>query len=158
MRIVSIDPGTVNCGYAVWENGKFIKFGSYNLLAMVNKKKKTDYPFIVRTFADKTKLFEGADIILIENQMQARMKMIACALRCFYWDVSVPISPLAVRKHFKISNGNYRKNKKDSKVFVHKILTKEQGKHVLKSKKQDDICDAVIQLQYYVEKNNNYHV
>jgi Holliday junction resolvasome RuvABC endonuclease subunit len=154
MRIVSIDPGTVNCGYAVWENGKYIQFGSHNLLAMVDKKKQTDYPYIARVFADKTKLFEGADIILIENQMQARMKLIACSLRCFFWDVSVPISPLAVRKYFKISNGNYRKNKKDSKEFVHKILTKEQGKQVLKSKKKDDLADAVIQLQYYIEKNN----
>jgi len=154
MRIVSIDPGTVNCGYAVWENGKYIKFGSHNLLAMVDKKKQTDYPYIARVFADKTKLFQGADIILIENQMQARMKLIACSLRCFFWDVSVPISPLAVRKYFKISNGNYKKNKKDSKEFVHKILTKEQGKQVLKSKKKDDLADAVIQLQYYIEKNN----
>tara|TARA_B100001027_G_C16234299_1_gene316264 strand:- start:258 stop:725 length:468 start_codon:yes stop_codon:yes gene_type:complete len=154
MRIVSIDPGTVNCGYAIWENGKYVDFGSYNLLSMVNKKKKTDYPYIVHVFAKKTKLFEGADVILIENQMQARMKMIACAIRCFYWQKSVAISPLAVRKHFNISNGDYRKNKKDSKLFVHKIITKEQGKHILQSKKQDDICDAVIQLQYYINKNN----
>tara|TARA_B100000674_G_scaffold311502_1_gene258944 strand:+ start:5753 stop:6220 length:468 start_codon:yes stop_codon:yes gene_type:complete len=152
MRVVSIDPGTVNCGYAVWENGKFIKFGSYNLLSMVDKKKKTDYPFIARTFADKTKLFQGADVILIENQMQARMKMIACALRCFFWEQAVPISPLAVRKHFKISNGNYRQNKKDSKSFVHSLLTSTQSKQLMGNKKQDDVADAIIQLKYYLDK------
>ena len=26
MKIVSIDPGTVNCGYAVWEDGKYTDF------------------------------------------------------------------------------------------------------------------------------------
>ena len=152
MRIVSIDPGTVNCGYAVWEDGKYIDFGSYNLLEMVHKKKKTDYPYIVSEFIKKTQLFHGADVVLIENQMQARMKMIACSLRCFFWGKSVPISPLAVRKYFKISNGNYRQNKKDSKAFVHRFLSKEQSKKVKASKKSDDLSDAVIQLQYYIEK------
>ena len=111
MRIVSIDPGTVNCGYAVWEDGKYIDFGSYNLLDMVKKDKRTDYPFVARTFADKTQLFKNADVILIENQMQAKMKMIACALRCFFWEKSICVAPQRVRKHFLISNGNYRKNK-----------------------------------------------
>ena len=152
MRIVSIDPGTVNCGYAVWENGKYVDFGSYNLLEMVPKNKKTDYPFIVKTFIEKTGLFEKADVVLIENQMQARMKMIACSLRCFFWGKSVPIAPQSVQRYFKISNSNYRQNKKDSKAFVHKFLSTEQSNKVRESKKQDDISDAVIQLQYYVEK------
>lgn len=151
MRIVSIDPGTVNCGYAVWENGKFIDFGSFNLLEMVPKKKKTDYPYIVSVFIQKTGLFDGADVILVENQMQARMKMIACALRCFFWNKAVMIAPQSVRRHFKISHSDYRKNKKDSKQFVHKFLTSEQSSKVKDSKKQDDIADAVIQLQYYVK-------
>lgn len=152
MRIVSIDPGTVNCGYAVWEDGKFIDFGSYNLLEMVPKNKKTDYPFVVKTFIEKTQLFKGADKVLIENQMQARMKMIACSLRCFFWGRSVMIAPQSVRRHFKISNGDYRKNKTDSKAFVHTLLTNGQSKKIIQSKKQDDIADAVIQLQFYLNK------
>ena len=63
------------------------------------------------------------------------------------------VSPLAVRKHFKISNGVYKKNKSDSKIFVHRLLTKEQSEDIVKSKKQDDIADALIQLQFYLEKN-----
>lgn len=152
MKIVSIDPGTVNCGYAVWVDGKFTSFGSYNLLEMVPKKKKTDYPFIVREFIRKTELFKDVDVVLIENQMQARMKMIACSLRCFFWGKSVMIAPQSVRRHFKISNGDYRKNKKDSKQLVHKFLTSEQSKKVQDSKKQDDIADAVIQLKFYLNK------
>ena len=63
------------------------------------------------------------------------------------------ISPLAVRKHFKISNADYKKNKNDSKIFVHRLLTKEQSENIVKSKKHDDIADALIQLQFYLEKN-----
>lgn len=151
MRIVSIDPGTVNCGYAVWENDKYVDFGSYNLLEMVDKKKKTDYPYVAKVFVEKTKLFDGADVILIENQMQARMKMIACALRCFFYDKTVMVAPQSVRRYFKISNSNYRKNKQDSKDFVHTFLTEKQSKEVRATKKSDDLSDAVIQLQYYIE-------
>lgn len=154
MKIVSIDPGTVNCGYAVWINGKITSFGSYNLLEMVKKAKKTDYPFIVKSFIEKTDLFNDVDVVLIENQMQARMKMIACSLRCFFWGKSVPISPLAVRKAFGISNGNYKKNKNDSKSLVHTLISKEQSKQLKLSKKQDDAADAIIQIFYYLKKNN----
>lgn len=151
MRIVSIDPGTVNCGYAVWEDGKFVDFGSHNLLEMVKKSKRTDYPYIVSVFIQKTGLFKGADVVLVENQMQARMKMIACSLRCFFWNKAVMIAPQSVRRHFKISHSDYKKNKNASKEFVHKFLTAEQSKKVRATTKADDISDAVIQLQYYVK-------
>ena len=153
MKIVSIDPGTKNLGYAVWENGTFTHFGSYNILDMVKKNQRTDYTMVTKAFIDKTQLFKGADVVLIEHQMQARMKMIACSLRVFFWGKSCMISPLAVRKFFKISNGNYKQNKNDSKAFVHKLLSKKQSEEIVKSKKHDDIADALIQLQYYVEKN-----
>jgi RNase H-fold protein (predicted Holliday junction resolvase) len=151
MKIVSIDPGTVNLGYAVYEDGKLTQFGSLNILV---KKYKTDYPMLVHLMlANHPKIFENLDIILIENQMQAKMKMIACALRCFYWGKSVPISPKAVRNHFKISNSNYRMNKKASIQKVKDFLTKTQISAISNHKKMDDIADAVIQLQYYLSKH-----
>ncbi len=153
MKVVSIDPGTVNLGYAVWIDGSFTDFGSYNILEMVKKKHRTDYSYVVKTFMEKTQLFKDADVILVEHQMQARMKMIACSIRCFFWGKCKMISPLAVRKHFKISNGDYKKNKSDSKQFVHRLLTKEQSEEIVKSKKHDDIADALIQLKYYLDKN-----
>jgi RNase H-fold protein (predicted Holliday junction resolvase) len=154
MKVVSIDPGTKNLGFAVWEDGKFTEFGSYNILEMVQKKHRTDYSYVVKAFVEKTQLFKNADVVLVEHQMQARMKMIACSIRCFFWEKSKMISPLAVRKHFKISNGVYKKNKSDSKIFVHRLLTKQQSEEIVKSKKHDDIADALIQLQFYLEKNN----
>ena len=153
MRIVSIDPGTKNLGWAVWEDGKIIDFGSTDIISLVERKRRTDYPFITKTFIDESGLFANVDVVLIENQMQAKMKIIACSLRCFFFDKAVPISPLAVRNHFGISNSNYRLNKKASCKFVHKFLSEDQSRRVVASKKADDISDAVIQLYYYVEKN-----
>ena len=151
MKIVSIDPGTVNLGYAVYEDGMITSFGSLNIIV---KKHKTDYPMLVHIMiANHPKIFENLDIILIENQMQAKMKMIACALRCFYWDKSIPVSPKAVRNFFKISNSNYRMNKKASIEKVKQFLTKDQITAISSHKKMDDIADAVIQLHYYLCKH-----
>lgn len=150
MRVVSIDPGLRNFGYAIVEDGKLIDFDSICIWDLVPKKKRSDYPFIARVLVDNTDVFRDADVVLIERQMQSRMKMIACALRCFFWDRSRMIAPLSVRKHFKISTGVYRENKKASKDYVLRFLNDKQKKKYSASKKRDDMADAIIQAMYFV--------
>ena len=153
MRVVSIDVGLRNFGYAIIENKRLIEFDSICIWDLVPKNKRTDYPYIARVLVDNTDIFKGADVVLIERQMQARMKMIACALRCFFWEKSKMIAPLAVRKYFKISTGVYRENKKASKDFVLQFLEEHQIPKYMSSKKKDDMADAIIQGMYYVKKN-----
>jgi len=153
MKIISIDPGTRNCGVCVWEDGAITHFGSYDLFDFVSKSKRTDYPLMARNFVDRTDLFDGVDMVLVEDQIQARMKMLACSWRCFFWDKSQRVSPLAVRNYFKIGHGNYKKNKASSKEFVLQFLSKSQCKELDKHRKKDDIADAVIQLFWYLKKN-----
>ena len=153
MKVVSIDPGTKNLGFAVWEDGKFTGFGSYNILEMVKKKHRTDYSYVVKAFVEKTQLFKDADVILVEHQMQARMKMIACSIRCFFWGKCKMVSPLAVRKHFKISNGLNKRNKSDSKKFVNGQLPKDKGEEIVNSKKKEEMQNHHIKLQFTRETN-----
>ena len=150
MRIVSIDPGLRNFGYAIIQDGKLIDFDSVCIWDLVPKNKRSDYPYIARVLVDKTDIFNGADVVLIERQMQSRMKMVACALRCFFWEKSRMIAPLSVRKHFGISTGVYKDNKKASKDFVLRFLDEEQTKKYMKSKKRDDMADAIIQGMYSI--------
>ena len=157
MKIVSIDPGTRNLGYAVWNNNKLVSFGCLDLFKYVKKKKQTDYPYMVNCMvAEETRIFSNVDVLLIENQMQARMKMVACALRCFFWKAAVPISPKSVRSYLKISCCNYRANKKASVNYLSNILNKTDMEKVSTHKKKDDVADAVIQLYYYLKKNSLY--
>lgn len=159
MKVVSIDPGTRNLGYAIWESGKgFTAFGSLDLFALCkDKKKRTDYPYLVKLLITQHhRIFHGLDLLLIENQMQAKMKMIACALRCFYFEKAKPISPLAVRKYLKTSCSNYRANKKASVDYVKTILPPKLFARVNKSKKKDDISDALCILHYYLKKYELY--
>jgi Holliday junction resolvasome RuvABC endonuclease subunit len=152
MRVVSIDPGLRNFGYAIVQDDKLIAFDSICIWDLVPKKKRTDYPYIARVLVENTDIFKNADVILIERQMQARMKMIACALRCFFWDMSRMVAPLSVRKYFKISTGVYKDNKKASIALVPKFLDEQQMKRFMTHKKKDDIADAVLMAMYFIKK------
>jgi Holliday junction resolvasome RuvABC endonuclease subunit len=149
MRIVSIDPGLRNFGFAIIENGTLIDFNSICIWDLVPKNKRTDYPYIARVLVDNTDIFKNVDIVLIERQMQSRMKMIACALRCFFWGKSHMVAPLSVRKHFKISTGVYKNNKKASIALAPTFLTPAQLEKFNKHKKKDDCADAILQGLYW---------
>jgi len=152
MRVVSIDPGLRNFGYAIVQDDNLIAFDSICIWDLVPKKKRTDYPYIARVLVENTNIFKNADVILIERQMQARMKMIACALRCFFWDRSRMVAPLSVRKYFKISTGVYKDNKKASIALVPKFFDEKQMKRFMTHKKKDDIADAVLMAMYFIKK------
>lgn len=150
MRIVSVDPGLRNFGYAIIENNKLIEFDSICIWDLVPKKNRKDYPYIARVLVDKTPIFDNVDVVLIERQMQARMKMIACALRCFFWHKSYMVAPLSVRKYFGISTGVYKDNKKASISLVPKYLNEKQFQKFKIHKKKDDLSDAVLQGLWYI--------
>ena len=151
MRVVSIDPGLRNFGYAIIDNGSLVEFDSICIWDYVPKKKQSDYPYIARMLVEHTNIFDGAEVVLIERQMQARMKMIACALRCFFWDKSRMISPLSVRKYFGISTGVYTQNKKASKEYVLRYLSPKQTETYNACKKRDDMADAILQGMFFIK-------
>ena len=83
--------------------------------------------------------------------MVSKFKMIACALRCFFWGKSHMVAPLSVRKYFKISTGVYKTNKKASIELVPKFLNEEQLKKFKCHKKKDDIADSVLMGLYWIK-------
>jgi RNase H-fold protein (predicted Holliday junction resolvase) len=152
MKIVAIDPGTRNMGLAVFEDNKLTHFDSYDLFEYVTKKKRTDYSYVVHEFIKKSpQIFNNVDVLLIENQMKAKFKVIAHSFRCFFFQQAIKVSPLAVRKKFKISTSNYKKNKKASIKFVQQFLSKTQLKRFETHKKKDDLSDAIIMIHWYLK-------
>ena len=153
MIIVAIDPGLVNLGYAVYDSDKkvFVTFGKYALKKDIPKKKQSDYAYLVKSFVERSqKILASADIIAIEIQMQARMKVIATALRCFYWTKAEMVSPLKVRRFFDISCANYAKNKRASIKLAPKLLSTPQELHRFDSyAKKDDVADAIILARFW---------
>jgi len=155
MIILAIDPGLKNLGWAVYDSSKscFLSFGRYNLLKGHPKKMHTKYAFLVKSFVDASRdVFEAADKICIEIQMTAKFKVIATAFQCFFWDRAELVSPRSVRCHFKISTGNYAKNKKASIAIVPTLeipLKNKQWFHSFDKSKRDDVADAMLLALYW---------
>jgi hypothetical protein len=154
MKIVAIDPGTRNLGLVVYENEILTHFGCYDLFDYAkNKKERTDYALLTYNFIKAhPAIFQHMDKILIEVQMQARMKIICNTFRVMHWNKAIKVSPLGVKHFFKIGKGNHRKNKKAAINFVEQFLSSSQFEKIKKHKKFDDICDCVIMIYYYLKK------
>ena len=145
MRVLSIDPGTRNLGWCLWD-GTVVDFGVIDLQEVC---KGTDYPKKIWALK-QTGFFDNADVILVERQMQSRMKMLACAIRCFYYERTKMIAPQSVRRHFKTIMKSHAKNKKAHIHYVQDYL-KGPLLHKFKlHKKKDDISDTIMQLLYWL--------
>ena len=154
MRIFAVDPGTRHLGWAVYDTStsSYDAFGVFDLQAGMPKKMKTKYAHLVHNFCmQKRAMIMSCDILAVEIQMQAKMKVVATALQCFFWDKHKMVAPLAVRKFFNISHANYRKNKKASIEFAQELVRGAQKKLLNAHKKRDDIADALILARYVAD-------
>ena len=148
MIIFAVDPGVKNMGYACFDTKTrtFITFGKFDMREGTKRADKTKYAFLTKRFCTKFEpLLKRADIVLIEAQMQAKMKVIQTAMQCFYWEKSKVIGPLAVRRFFNISMSNYNLNKKKSIELAIKLVPGA----LQKFKKKDDVADAIILAKYW---------
>ena len=161
MIIVAIDPGIRNLGWSVYDEtkGQFISFGRYDLLKDQPKAMHTKYPQLVYDFITASKdVFELADAVVIEIQMTAKFKVIQTAFQCFFWGKSYFISPRSMRCHFKISTGNYAKNKKASVTKIPELDIPVKNKHWFErfeKSKRDDVADAMLLGLYYSQKGQH---
>ncbi len=153
MIIFAVDPGVKNMGYACYDTERrtFLTFGKFDMLENVRSVEKTKYAFLARRFCESMKvLLDRCDVLVIEAQMQAKMKVIQTAIQCFYWSKSVVVGPLAVRNFFGISMSNYRLNKKTSiELAPFLIRTKAENTLMNSFKKKDDVADAIILARYW---------
>ena len=158
MIIVGIDPGIRNLGFAIYntETKCFLNFGKIDLTECVDKKKKTKYAFLVKNTIEKRgDIFGNFDHISIEIQMVAKFKTIATAFQCFFWEKSHLISPLALRRHFNISTGNYRNNKQASIKMIPNLPISQANIDLFNSypaNKKDDVADAMLIALYHAQK------
>ena len=116
------------------EKNGFITFGKFDMQTGVKSMDKTKYALLTKRFCDAMDDYlKMADVVLIEAQMQAKMKMIQTAMQCFYWEKSHVIGPLAVRKFFGISMSNYAKNKKTSVILSGQLIHSIKEKNLMKT-------------------------
>lgn len=169
MRVLSIDVGTRNMGWALWDQ-RIVDFGvidlqdvSYFARAPVSEKeirkicKGKDYPKQI-WLLKQTGFFDGVDKILVERQMQCKMIVIGVAIRCFSFVNTVMISPSCVRRHFKTLMHKHRLNKKAHVKYAQQYIAPSLVKKFTQHKKKDDISDAIMQAMFYISTSGSSSV
>ncbi len=153
MRILAIDPGLVNVGWAIIDDGKLKTFGVFNMAHKVQPKRRKEYAYMVRRFMN-FKMFRTCDVIVVERQMSGKLRVVANSFVCFNWNKAVLVHPRSVRNHHKISMSDYRANKRASVARAPKYMTKKQTTRFRASSKRDDMADAILIGMYWHESNS----
>ena len=150
MRVLGIDPGLINVGWAIVENGKLVTCGVFNMTHKVPVKERKQYARLVRRFM-RYKMFRTCDVVVIERQMSGKLRVVANSFLCFNWGKSYLVSPRAVRNHHGISMRNYKANKRASIARVPRYMTGRQVARFREAKKRDDMADAILIALYWYE-------
>ena len=150
MKLVGIDPGLINVGWAIVENGKLITCGVFNMTHKVPVKERKQYARLVKRFM-RFKMFRDCDVVVIRQQMSGKLRVVANSFLCFNWGKSYLVSPRAVRNHHGISMSNYRANKRASVAKVPRYMTSRQTTRFRAAKKRDDMADAILIAMYWYQ-------
>ena len=174
--VVSIDVGIVNIGFCFYDyaTGEVL-FADRLTLAPSLKALKSDSEIIPRVFklffddsvSPYKKMINSSRIVLIENQMKARMKIIQHVIGslCFASNVDYKmVAPQSIKAHFntgsyarkkagttvKGKKNNHRENKKMGIAKAEELHPKLFSK--CSKAKKDDIADALLQAVWYGDK------
>lgn len=152
-RILSLDPGTVNLGWAVMtRTGDRVVAERCGVLNLRKQAKKLDASknvqdmawmahVLVHTFRD---VIDACQCVVVENQMKGPCKFLEVAVRACVHDKAVVIMPARVKRHLKFDKGlTYYQRKKAAVGIAKQFMTSKQIRDMGKTKKADDIADAV---------------
>ena len=148
MKILGLDPGKVNMGFAIVQDGVFLECG----VAKINNKK--DLYEELYTFASALKTFGPFDCVAIERQMRANMRVISTHLLHMFQNAQI-VSPQTIKRYFNYSGMRSYKDRKKKGIEIFKNLCRENKQmklfeQVLRGRnKIDDVADAAL-IAFYI--------
>ena len=148
MKTLGLDPGTVNLGYCIVQDGYILRAG----VATLDRKA----PFFseLKHFARYLKKYGPFDAVLIERQMRAKFKVCQTHLLHLFAPVSIIVAPQSIKKYFEYSGMKSYKQRKLKGIELMKNLCRENKQMKLFEKcvrgrnKIDDIADGFL-IAYY---------
>jgi hypothetical protein len=158
MHIVAIDVGLRSLGWAAYDSSlgnvsdaAAWSLGIVDLWKGAKKKEKTDYCLLSKRMLLTMPCFARADVVLIERQMQARMKQVATALRAFLWPRARLVSPIVVKRFFGTSMGQYKLNKSAGVALAREIVPTAIRAQIMemKAKQETDVADALLMCYWH---------
>lgn len=187
MKVISFDIGIKNMAYCIASfnnNLEIIKLHKIDL--NINNKDTIQtiidntIDFLDNIFLNELMLNNEGLKVLIECQMTSKMKCIQTTINTYFKMISkfegldietINLSPKhkldLTKKYPHFSNidnkSNYRNNKINAVAFANYLLNfKYNFNDILEiiknEKKKDDICDALLMIFYYYEKNINSYL
>jgi hypothetical protein len=152
MKILAIDPGVVNLGFAIVVDGTFAECG----VAKISRKKELVDE--LQRFADAMNSFGPFDCVGIERQMRANMRVISTHLYHMFEHAKI-VTPQSIKRYFNYSGMKSYKARKKKGVELFKNLCRENKQMklfetVLRGRnKIDDVADAAL-IAYYIFAEN----
>ena len=152
MKILAIDPGLVNLGFAIVVDGSFAECG----VATISRKKELVGE--LQRFANAMKSYGPFHCVAIERQMRANMRVISTHLYHMFEHAKI-VSPQSIKRYFNYSGMRSYKDRKKKGVELFKKLCRENKQMPLFEKvlrgrnKIDDVADAAL-IGYYIFAEN----
>lgn len=166
MLILSIDPGLVNVGAALYDSNtkEFVSVRHVQLVAKVKDLKCTDdiIPLLEKTFVKPNgymyNLVIAADVIVIERQLKRNFIVFQYVLGSMLHMINkkvVMCAPQSCKKYANTSSGlkgkkAHAKNKMLAIMYAQKRWPDTFAK-VKSKRKRDDMADAMIMAAWYAE-------
>lgn len=174
--ILSVDPGIVNVGCAL-VNAKTGAVGFVNRLTLAPSlkamsKESEITPRVFKLFLQEYRsLVDRAAIVLIEQQMKTKMKLIQYSLGAFCMAINKPyryVGPKSIKafyntgKFSRKGTGEAVRGKKNNhaankKAAIRLALQKWPAVMAkIDKKKQDDAADALLQAAWFMESQQKF--
>ena len=157
---IAIDVGIVNVGLCVYNTRtRRVVLWDCVPLARTGKFIPSRIVELVREFMRRYAVyFDDALKVLVERQMRCNMRIIEAVLEALNPDRCLVIHPRSIKAHYDLRGKDYRENKRKAVEWARDYVvdnTELFAPHALelfaKSKKQDDLADALLLLLYYID-------
>ena len=158
MLVLAIDVGIKNLALCAMGTSKGtleagVYFWANEPLASTAYKPMHNVKYVHEFIHAHESLFDRADLIIIERQMRANMRIIEAVIHSRFFDKCKVVHARTVKGAFGLGRGNYALNKKAAVDFVEAHLAVHGEAHArtlfAQSKKRDDLADAYVMALFF---------
>jgi hypothetical protein len=151
MLVVAIDVDIKNLSYCALRDGAIVEWANVSLVEGTYR--PSDSVHYVKRFTEvHAALLDAADLIVVEKQMRANMRIIASVLHALYYDKYKAVHARSVKARFGLSRPSYRLNKR---AAVDWVLDNLQDANWFvrfqESPKKDDLADSYLMALFASE-------
>jgi hypothetical protein len=148
MLVVAIDVGIKN----PMQDGRIVQWANVSLVDGAFR--PSDSVHYVKRFTEAhSELLQAADLVVVEKQMRASMRIIESVLHTLYCDKCKAVHARSIKARFGLSRASYRLNKRAAVDYVLHNLDDDTWLAAFHSSaKKDDLADSYLMALYMSEE------